>query len=214
MAVRQLAGALARVCEHGADAAVDVDPGIVPGRSGAVGERVELVLALREAFGQRFEQAGALVKRQGAQRRAAPLARVREHSRKVDPAGGGLRDELAGRGIAQRGVRAPPALPASAHVALQLPRGGGHAMRSMTIAMPCPTPMHMVHSARRPPLRSSWWSAVVARRAPLAPERMAERDGAALRVHVRRIVGDPELAQHGERLGGERLVELDEIDVG
>jgi hypothetical protein len=41
--------------------------------------------------------------------------------------------------------------------------------RSSTMAMPCPTPMHMVHKARRPPPRSSWRSAVAASRAPLAP---------------------------------------------
>lgn len=27
--------------------------------------------------------------------------------------------------------------------------------RSMAMAIPCPTPTHMVHSARRPPLRAS-----------------------------------------------------------
>src|SRR5437016_1366340 len=40
---------------------------------------------------------------------------------------------------------------------------------------------------------------------------MAERDGAA--VHVHAILRDAELAQHAERLRGERLVELPEVDL-
>ena len=42
---------------------------------------------------------------------------------------------------------------------------------------------------------------------------MAERDRAAVGVHVPRIVGEPELAQHCERLGGEGLVQLDHIQL-
>ena len=42
---------------------------------------------------------------------------------------------------------------------------------------------------------------------------MAERDGAAVRVHMRRVVGEAELAQHGQRLRGEGLVELDHVEV-
>ena len=40
---------------------------------------------------------------------------------------------------------------------------------SMTMAMPCPTPMHIVHSASLPPPVCSWSIAVIARRAPLIP---------------------------------------------
>jgi hypothetical protein len=43
---------------------------------------------------------------------------------------------------------------------------------------------------------------------------VAEGDGAAVRIHVRRIVGDPELAHHGEALRRERLVQLDDVHVG
>ncbi|AOJ48912.1 hypothetical protein A8H35_22580 [Burkholderia thailandensis] len=32
-------------------------------------------------------------------------------------------------------------------------RGGAHHTRSIAIAMPCPTPMHIVQSAKRPPVR-------------------------------------------------------------
>ena len=40
---------------------------------------------------------------------------------------------------------------------------------------------------------------------------MAERDGAAVEVDLARV--DAELAHAGERLGGEGLVELDDVDV-
>ena len=40
---------------------------------------------------------------------------------------------------------------------------------------------------------------------------MAQRDGAAVGIHVRGIVGNAELAQHRERLRGERFVELDDV---
>src|SRR2546429_276591 len=44
-------------------------------------------------------------------------------------------------------------------------------------------------------------------------ERMAERDRAAVRIDVRRVVGDSVVAQHRQRLRRERLVQLDDIDV-
>ena len=40
---------------------------------------------------------------------------------------------------------------------------------SSTSAIPCPTPMHMVHSAYLPPVVCRRLTAVVASRAPLAP---------------------------------------------
>src|SRR5688572_30455346 len=45
-----------------------------------------------------------------------------------------------------------------------------------------------------------------------AADGMAERDRAAVDVHAGGV--EAELADAGERLGGERLVELDEVDVG
>jgi hypothetical protein len=42
---------------------------------------------------------------------------------------------------------------------------------------------------------------------------MAERDGAAVRIDVLGVVGDAKLAQAGQRLRGEGLVELDQIEV-
>ena len=75
--------------------------------------------------------------------------------------------------------------------------------------MPWPTPMHMVQSASVPPRRCSSSVAVSARRAPRHAERMAERDGAAVGIDVLGVVGEAELAQHRQALGGEGLVELD-----
>src|SRR3569832_2641867 len=40
------------------------------------------------------------------------------------------------------------------------------------------------------------------------PERMPERNRPAIGIDVRRVVGNPELAQHRERLAGEGLVKL------
>ena len=44
-------------------------------------------------------------------------------------------------------------------------------------------------------------------------ERMAERDRAAVGVHLGSIVGEPELAQHREALRGEGLVQFDHVEV-
>ena len=52
--------------------------------------------------------------------------------------------------------------------------------------------------------------AVVARRAAGA-QRVAQGDGAAVRVHARIVVGDAQLAQHGQALRGEGLVQLDHV---
>ena len=78
---------------------------------------------------------------------------------------------------------------------------------------PCPTPTHIVASAFLPPR----FSQPVRRghREPRArhAERMAERDRAAIRIDVLGIVGKAELAQHGQRLRGEGLVEFDHVEV-
>src|SRR5690242_7194221 len=44
-------------------------------------------------------------------------------------------------------------------------------------------------------------------------ERVAERDGAAVGVHAGIVVRDTELAEHGQALGGERLVKLDHVEI-
>ena len=72
--------------------------------------------------------------------------------------------------------------------------------------------MHIVARPRRAPRRRI--SQISVRRAGARPsdaERVAERDRAA--VHVQPLVVDPELADAGEHLGREGLVQLDEVDV-
>src|SRR5438270_6049409 len=44
-------------------------------------------------------------------------------------------------------------------------------------------------------------------------ERVAERDRAAVRVHMGRIVGNAKLTQHGEPLCREGFIELDHVEV-
>jgi hypothetical protein len=44
-------------------------------------------------------------------------------------------------------------------------------------------------------------------------ERVAERNRAAVRVDVLRVVGDAELAEHRDALGGEGFVELDDVEI-
>src|SRR5580658_6711256 len=72
------------------------------------------------------------------------------------------------------------------------------------------------HGAQRPPAAAAL--ELIERRGREAraarAERMTQGDGSALPVHVRGIVRDAELAQHGERLRRKRLVQLDEVDVG
>ena len=79
--------------------------------------------------------------------------------------------------------------------------------------MPCPTPMHIVHSARRAPRALELERRRRREPRPAHAERVAERDRAAVRVDVLRVVREPEAAQHGEGLRGERLVELDDVEV-
>ena len=80
----------------------------------------------------------------------------------------------------------------------------------MIVAIPWPTPTHIVHSAYCPPV-----SCELVRRGEQQPrarhaERMTERDRAAVRIDPRIVVGEAELAETGERLRGEGFVQLDD----
>ena len=119
LAVRELARSLAREREHGADPAVDVDPRVVLGRAGPVGQLVELRFEIEEPFGERLEERRAFVKRQQAKRGAAAASCVRQDLAEVDAAGGGLGDQLPGRCIAQCGARAVGRVPASRDIAFE-----------------------------------------------------------------------------------------------
>ncbi len=83
----QLAPALARVGEEDADAAVDVDHRVAPGRAGPQPQLVELVALLVQVQRQRLQRRGTLVERHLAQRRTAHLARVPQHLGQIDPFG-------------------------------------------------------------------------------------------------------------------------------
>ena len=48
---------------------------------------------------------------------------------------------------------------------------------------------------------------------PRHPERVPERDRAAMGIDVLGVVGDAELPQAGEPLRSERLVDLDQVEV-
>ena len=80
--------------------------------------------------------------------------------------------------------------------------------------MPCPDAD--AHRAQRPAAAgpAQLMTAAVTSRAPLAPSGMPERNGAAIRVHVRGVVGHAEGAQRRQHLRRERFVDFDEIDVG
>ena len=78
--------------------------------------------------------------------------------------------------------------------------------------MPCPTPMHIVASAAG---RRGAHFDRGGQREPRArhAERMADRDRAAIRIDMVGVVGQSEIAKHGERLRGEGLVELDDVEI-
>ena len=102
--------------------------------------------------------------------------------------------------------------------------GSGTPLR--TVQMPC-TPITPARAPGRFPgrRRCTWWRARAAAAAlqllgrgqsearARHAERMAERDRAAVGVHMRRVVGEAELAHHGEALGGEGFVQFDHVDV-
>ena len=117
--VGQLAGALGGEGEDGADAAVDVDRGVAPGRAGARGQLVELVLELGEVLGRRLEQPGALVEAQRPQGRATDRSGVVGHRGEIDPGRGDPGHLLAGRGVEERGSLVGRAEPASGGIAFE-----------------------------------------------------------------------------------------------
>ena len=71
--------------------------------------------------------------------------------------------------------------------------------------------MHIVTSAYRPPVRRSSYSALTTRMAPVAP--IGCPSEMPLPFGLVRSGGQAELADHGQRLRGERLVHLEHVDV-
>ena len=79
------------------------------------------------------------------------------------------------------------------------------------VATPWPCPMHIV---ARPSLAP--WSRIRCKQRGRDPgaagaQRMADRDRSAARVHL--LFADAQQLEHGQDLDGERLVELDAIDL-
>ena len=90
-------------------------------------------------------------------------------------------------------------------------RLAGRHGRSTSIATPCPTPTHNVARPRRQPSRSSRPSRVTRMRDAGRAERVTERDGAAVGVDDLLVQLQP--AHDRQALGGERLVQLDGVEV-
>ena len=80
--------------------------------------------------------------------------------------------------------------------------------------MPWPTPMHMVARARRAPRSCSSMRGGQGEPGAAGAQRVAQGDRAAVRVDVLGVVGQAELPEHGQGLRGERLVQLDHVQVG
>ena len=78
-------------------------------------------------------------------------------------------------------------------------------------ASPWPPPPHRAAAPRPPPRRSSSLSSVQRDAGARHADRVTEGDGAA--VDVDDLVGDAEVGHRGHADGGERLVQLEQVDV-
>ena len=95
MVVRQFAPALGGVDEQRPDAAVDVDAAVRERRAGVVGELVERLPVGVEVLGEGFQQIGALMEGERAQRRPADAPGVARHLADVEAVAGDQRDDPA-----------------------------------------------------------------------------------------------------------------------
>ena len=84
-------------------------------------------------------------------------------------------------------------------------------IRSTTVAIPCPTPMHIVARPQRPPVRRSSWLSIVIRRAPLIPSGWPSAIAPPLTLTF--AGSSPSSSMQTIDWLGERLVELDEVEV-
>ena len=78
-------------------------------------------------------------------------------------------------------------------------------------AMPWPPPMQAAPRPYRPPRRRSAWSRCSGDAGAARAERVAQGDGAA--VDVGALAVEAELPLDGQVLGGEGLVDLDQVHV-
>ena len=84
-------------------------------------------------------------------------------------------------------------------------------IRSITAAIPCPPPMHIVIEAVAAAGALQLVDALDREDAAGRADRVTERDGAAVRIHLLRV--EPELLRDAHRLRRERLVRLDDVEV-
>ena len=93
--VRQFPAALGGIHEQGADAAVDIDHAVGPGRPGLERQRVELILSFREISCELLQQIRALMKRHSAQVLASDVPGVSQHLAHIEAATVRLRNDIA-----------------------------------------------------------------------------------------------------------------------
>src|SRR5262249_2591269 len=144
--VGELATPSARVGEQRSDAAVDVDPRVASRRSRVARHPIELFLARREILRERFEHARALMEGATRERGSAVATPEVEHRVEVEPPARRDADLLAGDGVEEHRACAAAAHPLTECVALNTCQVS-HQTRSSTVAIPCPTPTHIVASA-------------------------------------------------------------------
>ena len=83
--------------------------------------------------------------------------------------------------------------------------------RWISVPVPSPPPQHIVTRPSSPSRRSSSATRVAISRAPVAPTGVAEGDRAAVDVHPVHV--GLQFALPGQHHGGERLVDLEQVDV-
>ena len=114
--------------------------------------------------------------------------------------------------VAVSGAAGRPAPPVArvGRAGRALSHGPGAGTRSSS-ASPWPPPPHSAAAPRPPPRRRSSWTRCSASLAPGRADRMAERDRAA--VDVDQLRADAEVAHRLDGDRGERLVDLDQVQV-
>ena len=101
--VRQFAAALAGIAEKGADAALDIDPGIALGGAGGGRQGVEIIFPRHQILGHGLEHPGPLVEGELPHGGPAHPATVFEHRLEIEPVGPHLGHRIAGDSVNEGG---------------------------------------------------------------------------------------------------------------
>ena len=123
--VGQLAPPFRGEGQHGADAALDVDPTVRARGAGAIAFVVELFLALHQREAKRLEHPGTLMERHRAQLRPGGLAAMRQNIREIQPARIDIGNRRAGCRIQQLLAFFLAGSPGSTDIAFETARGAG-----------------------------------------------------------------------------------------